>query len=386
MVVIIMLSLWLRILMLGSPCCPGGQIQDDEQAFIRQVIMMLMDISQNVDLKQYSTMRLGGKASYLADVHDRHEVSVAFDWAATNKLPVIMIGGGSNIFWSDAGFQGLVLVNKIMRFEQQDEDAENSYLTIGAGENWDSVVQRSVAAGLTGIEALSLIPGTAGATPIQNVGAYGQEIADTLVSIEAFDTASRQFITIPSSDCGFGYRTSRFKTSDRGKFFITGLTLHLTKGQLQPPFYPSLEAYLKEHAIAQITPQTIRDAVIAIRNSKLPDPAKVANNGSFFANPIVDDNQLIDLRAHYPNLQFWQLDNGKSKISAAWLVEQAGFKNAHDDQTGMATWPAQPLVLVNEHAKNTADLLAFKQKITDKIQSMFDISLQQEPEQLGTIT
>ena len=339
-----------------------------------------MDIKQNVDLKQYTTMRLGGKASYLADVHDRHEVSVAFDWAATNKVPVIMIGSGSNLFWADEGFRGLVLINKIMRYEQQDEDAENSYITVGAGENWDSVVDRTVKASLTGIEALSLIPETAGATPVQNVGAYGQEIANTLVSIEAFDTATKQYVTIPASDCAFGYRTSRFKTSDRGKFFITGLTLHLAKGKLSPPYYPSLQAYLDQNNIKDISPQIIRDAVIAIRTSKLPDPSKVANNGSFFANPIVNEPILTELQAHYQDIKYWRLDGGKVKLSAAWLIEQAGFRDVHDPITGMATWPAQSLVLVNEHAKSTADLLAFKQKITDKVQTMFGVTLEQEPE------
>lgn len=348
--------------------------------------MMLMNISQSVDLKKYSTMRLGGIASYLTDVHDRHEISVALEWATSHKLPVIMIGGGSNIIWLDSGFQGLVLVNKIMRYEQQDEDSEQSYITIGAGENWDYVVQRTVEAGLTGIEALSLIPGTAGATPVQNVGAYGQEIADTLVSVEAFDVNSREPVTIPASDCGFGYRTSRFKTTDRGKLFITGITLHLAKGHLHPPYYAALDSYIKEHKITNITPQSIRDAVIAIRSSKLPDPAKVANNGSFFANPIIGESKMMDLLAHYPNIRNWQMDGGKFKISAAWLVEQAGFKNIHDQATGMATWPNQSLVLVNEHAKSTADLLAFRKAIVEKVQSMFGITLQQEPEILGTPT
>lgn len=346
-----------------------------------------MDIKEKVDLKQYSTMRLGGPASYLADVHDRHEISVAVDWAAKKDLPIIMIGGGSNLFWADSGFPGLVLVNKIMRYEQQDEDAENSYITIGAGENWDSVVERTVKAGLTGIEALSLIPGSAGATPVQNVGAYGQEIADTLVSVEAYDLVNKQFITIANSDCKFGYRTSRFKTTDRGKFFITGLTLHLSKGQMLPPFYPSVQAYLDQNNIKDVGPQSIRDAVIAIRQSKLPDPKTVANNGSFFANPIVDEATLKSITDRYPTAKYWQQEDGQNKVSAAWLMEQAGFKDIHDQATGMATWPAQPLVLVNEHAKSTADLLAFKKQIIDKVQSMFGIKLQQEPEYIeGSIT
>lgn len=339
-----------------------------------------MDIYQSVDLKQFSTMRLGGKASYLTAIHDRHEAKVAFEWAQIQKLPVIMIGGGSNIFWADEGYKGLVIVNKIMHFEQQDEDPENSYITVGAGENWDSVVERTVKSGLTGIEALSLIPGTAGGTPVQNVGAYGQELADTLVSIEAFDTSAQKLITIPASDCKFGYRTSRFKAEDRGKFFILGLTLHLSRGNPAPPFYPAVQAYFEEQKISSITPQEVRNAVIAIRTKKLPNPATVANNGSFFGNPIISGSDFMELQDRYPDIKHWQLEDDNYKLSAGWLIEAAGFQDFHDQATGMATWPSQSLVLVNEHAKSTADLLTFKKKITDKVQSMFNIELVQEPE------
>ena len=159
-------------------------------------------------------MRLGGNAAYLTEVHDRRELQEALEWASQNRLPVMMIGGGSNIIWKDEGFGGLIMVNKIMRYEEQPVDDENFYVHIGAGENWDEVVARVTAKGMTGIEALSLIPGTAGATPVQNVGAYGQEIANTLVSVEAYDNQAKQFVTIPGMDCAFGYRTSRFKTTD----------------------------------------------------------------------------------------------------------------------------------------------------------------------------
>jgi UDP-N-acetylmuramate dehydrogenase len=240
-----------------------------------------------------------------------------------------------------------------------------------------------VAAGLTGIEALSLVPGTAGGTPVQNVGAYGQEIAETLVSVEAFDTQANSLVTLAAADCGFGYRTSRFKTTDHGRFFITSLTLHLTKGNPMPPFYAAVQSYFDAHNLTDFTPQALRQAVIAIRTAKLPDPAKVHNTGSFFANPVVAEGILRQLQANYTTVPYWETEQpGKVKISAAWLIEQAGFKDAHDDATGMATWPMQPLVLVNEHAKNTADLLAFKKRIIDTIQQKFEITLQQEPELL----
>jgi UDP-N-acetylmuramate dehydrogenase len=341
-----------------------------------------MDIRQNVSLRDYSTMRLGGTAAYLVDVHDRHEVEQAVAWAEEQGLPVMMIGVGSNIVWRDEGFPGLILVNKIMGFSEQQEDAENYFVTVGGGENWDSVVERVVAKGMTGIEGLSLIPGTTGATPVQNVGAYGQEISQTLVSVEAYDRQAKQTINIQNIDCGFAYRTSRFKTTDRGRFFITSITLHLLHGNPQPPFYGALQQYFEEHGIHDPTPQVMRDAVIAIRTSKLPDPAVVANNGSFFANPIIDEGQLAQLQAKFPDIPRWPAGEGKVKIPAAWLVEKAGFKGVHDSETGMATWPNQALVLVNEHAQSTAQLLAFRQKILDTVKQQFDITLEQEPELL----
>ena len=327
-------------------------------------------------------MRLGGVAAYMVEVHNRTEVQQAAAWAEEHNLPLIMIGGGSNIIWRDEGFPGLVIVNKIMGFEEQQEDDENYFVNVGAGENWDSVVARVAAKGMTGIESLSLIPGTAGATPIQNVGAYGQEIAQTLVSVEAYDRQTRQFLNIQNMDCGFGYRTSRFKTTDRGRYLITGITLHLLHQNPQPPYYSALEEYLAEHNIHEHTPQNLRDAVIAIRQAKLPDPAVVANNGSFFANPVISEGQLAQLHADYGTIPSWPAGEGKVKIPAAWLLEQAGFKGAHDEQTGMATWPNQPLVLVNEHAQSTAQLLTFRQKILDTVQQKFNITLEQEPELL----
>ena len=339
-------------------------------------------MQQNAPLSDHSTMRLGGQAAFLTEVTTRQEIEEAFRWAEEKGLPVLMIGSGSNIVWRDEGFPGLILVNKIRHFETQHEDEQNVYLNIGAGEHWDAVVARAVEMGLTGIEALSLIPGTAGATPVQNVGAYGQEIADTLTAVEAYDTVEKKFVTLRGADCNFAYRTSRFKTTDHGRFLITSITLHLVRGTMQPPFYNALQAYLEEHSISDYSPASIRKAVIAIRSSKLPDPAKVANNGSFFANPIIDEDIFAGLQTTYPNMPHWPAGEGKYKIPAAWLVDQAGFKDFHDPETGMGTWPAQPLVLVNEHATSTAQLLTFRQRILDTVKQKFGITLEQEPELL----
>lgn len=344
-----------------------------------------LQIAKDVPLSSYSTMRLGGKAAYAVGITSRQQAAQAAMWAEAQGVPFLVVGSGSNIVWRDEGFDGLLIVNQIRQFEMFDEDESNVYLTIGAGENWDEVVARTAAEGLTGIEALSLVPGTAGATPIQNVGAYGQDISQTLSSLEAYDTQTKTFINIPAVDCGFGYRTSRFKTADRGRFIITAITLHLTRGNPEPPFYVALQAYFEKNAISEYTPQTVRDTVIAIRQAKLPDPAQVANNGSFFANPVISDSDLAQITADIDELPQWPNPDGTVKLSAAWLVDHAGFKDYHDKETGMATWPAQALVLVNEHARNTADLLAFKQKIVDGVKAKYNVTLEQEPELLPNL-
>lgn len=335
-----------------------------------------MRFDERVSLANYSTMGLGGDAAFLTEVIEPEQVAEAWTWAKARQLPVIMIGGGSNIVWKDEGFNGLVIINRISGYELKD-----NLLEIGSGENWDSVVARSVEAGLTGIEALSLVPGTAGGTPVQNVGAYGQEISQTLVRVKAYDTKAERFVTITDSDCDFSYRNSRFKSTDRGRFFITSLTLKLKKANPQAPFYGQVQAWFDDNNITEPAPQDLRQAVVAIRSAKLPDPAQVKNTGSFFANPIVSRVRFEELAKANPGLPNWP-SGEKYKLSAAWLIEQAGFKDYHDQETGMSTWPTQPLVLVNEHAKSTADLLAFKKVITDKVRSQFEIELVQEPELL----
>jgi UDP-N-acetylmuramate dehydrogenase len=189
-------------------------------------------------------------------------------------------------------------------------------------------------------------------------------------------------VTIPNLDCNFSYRNSRFNSADRNRFMITGISLHLLIGNPQPPFYSALASYLEKHDIKDITPKTIREAVVAIRQSKLPDPKIVANNGSFFANPIIDKATFQALYNKYPDIAHWEVNDNQEKISAAWLVEKAGFKDYHDSETGMGTWPKHSLILINEHAKSTADLLKFKQKIIDGVKQLSGITLIQEPELL----
>ncbi|MEK7562039.1 MAG: UDP-N-acetylmuramate dehydrogenase [Patescibacteria group bacterium] len=340
-----------------------------------------MHIQDNVSLRDYSTMGLGGKARFFSEAHTEDDLKKLVDWAKKQSLPMIVVGEGSNIVWRDEGFEGLLIANRIAGREVLDQDGHGVTVRIGAGEDWDEVVEWTVKKSLSGIEFLSAIPGRAGAAPVQNIGAYGAEIAQTLVELTALDTQTGDYIVIKNKACGFVYRTSRFKFSDKGRFIITSITLRLSKTPPAPPFYESLQKYLAQHKIKDYNPRTIRGAVIAIRAIKLPSPAKVANNGSFFTNPVISKEEFEILQQKYPDIKGWT-HGDRVKISAGWLLEEAGFKGVHDKQTGMATWPAQALVLINEHAKNTADLLTFKQKIQTKVHQMFDIVLEQEPELL----
>ena len=340
-----------------------------------------MNVVENVSLRDYSAMRLGGKARFFGQAASEDELKKLVAWAKKQAVPIIVIGEGSNIVWRDRGFDGLLIANRITGREVLDEDEKSATIRVGAGEVWDSIVEWTVRKDLSGIEFLSAIPGLTGAAPVQNIGAYGAEISQTLVELNALDTHSDEFVVIKNQACGFAYRTSRFKTTDKGRFIITSITLKLSKSPPAPPFYESLEKYLAKRKIKDYTPRAIREAVTAIRAIKLPSPARVANNGSFFTNPIIDKKQFEQLQKKYPDIKGWP-HGTKVKVSAGWLLEEAGFKGVHDQQTGMGTWPAQALVLVNEHAKNTADLLTFKQKIQTKVHQVFGIVLEQEPELL----
>lgn len=336
-----------------------------------------MLLQENIDLDKYSTIRLGGRARYLIEVISLDDLIQAVSFAKQKRLPIIMLGLGSNSFFKDGLFNGLVIINSLkgIEFSQQGEDY---LLSAGAGEVWDDLVSASVQKGLTGIECLSAIPGSAGGGPVQNIGAYGQEIAQTLIKVDAYDVNSDQMIQISNQEANFSYRDSLFK-KNLNHFLITKIYLKLKKGFLAPPFYKSLEDYLSQHNISDYSPSSIREAVIKIRSLKLPNPKDFYNLGSFFKNPIIDQDLLVVLKKAYPDIPHWLLKNNKVKLSGAWLIQKAGYANYHDPNTGMSTWKNQPLVLVNELAKNVQDLLIFKDKIISHIQEEFGITLEQEP-------
>ncbi len=336
-----------------------------------------MTVQENVSLKQYSTMRLGGNARYLCAITSDTELLEALKFASEKKLNTKTIGSGSNLVWSDSGYDGLVIVNNIGGIE-----ITNDVVKIGAGVEWDKAVETTVNSGLSGIEFLSWIPGSSGATPVQNVGAYGKELSDVLINLRAYDLKTNRFVILKNSECGFGYRKSRFNHEDSDRFIITDITLQLSKERPTPPFYKSLQEYLDKTNVVDYTPVALRNAVIEVRKAKLPDPDHVANNGSFFANPILENTEFDKLQQQFPDIPHWTQGAAK-KISAAWLIDRAGFKDFHDEETGMATWSKQPLVLINENAKSTEDLEKFKQKIVTAVREKFNVALAQEPESVG---
>ncbi|HSW77495.1 MAG TPA: UDP-N-acetylmuramate dehydrogenase [Candidatus Chromulinivoraceae bacterium] len=336
-----------------------------------------MDIHTNIPLKNYTTMKLGGNARFMTDAHTAADVQEICRNAKKQGLAIFILGGGSNVIVRDEGFDGIVIRNRIPGFEVIQDEPGATTLKIGAGENWDEAVKRTVDMNLSGIEAMSAIPGTAGAAPVQNVGAYGQEIADTLVSVDAYDIENDRFIILEASDCGFSYRNSIFRSTEMGRYVISAITIKLYKTAPQPPFYAAIQDYFDQHNITLYTPQIIRDAVIEIRKNKLPDPTVTPNTGSFFKNAIVEDWQLADLKKEYPDIPTYDMSDGRFKVPTGWLIQEAGLggQTLH----GMHIHDKNALVLINESAKSYADLAAARDEIMGAIRDKFRITIEQEP-------
>ena len=336
-----------------------------------------MDIHTNIPLKNFTTMQLGGNARFMVEIRTPEEVAIICKNAKSKSLPIFVIGGGSNIIAKDEGFNGIILRMRIAGFEIIADDINNTTIKIGAGEIWDSVVARTVNMHLSGVEAMSAIPGTTGATVIQNVGAYGQEIADTMQSLEAYDTQTDSFVVLNRDACKFSYRNSIFRGESEGRYVVTSITLKLSKNQPQPPFYDSLQKYLDSHNIKIYTHESIRDAVITLRKDKLPDPALLPNSGSFFKNAIVEEWQLNDIKNIDPNVPIYDMGDGNFKIPTGWLIEHVNLKGQllH----GVRVYDKNALVLVNESASSYKDLAMAREEIMNKVRDKFRIQIQQEP-------
>lgn len=339
-----------------------------------------MEVHTNIPLKNFTTMKLGGPARFMAEARTPDEVKALYETASSKNIPIFVLGGGSNVIARDEGFAGMIIRIRIPGFDVIADDINTTTLKVGAGENWDSVVERTVAMHLSGIEAMSMIPGTAGAAPVQNVGAYGQEIADTLVSLEAYDSQTKTFVVLQNEACGFAYRDSIFRGDQKGRYVITSITIKLSKSLPQPPFYDALQVYFDKLNIKIFTQETVRDAVIAIRTEKLPDPTVTPNTGSFFKNAIIEDWQLAGLRQQYPDVKVFDMGNGTSKVPTGWLIEQTGLKG--QVLHGMRVHDKNALVLINESATGYADLAAARDQIIGAVRDKFRIQIEQEPLEL----
>ena len=340
-----------------------------------------MDVMTNISLKQYTTMKLGGEARYMATADSASDVVSLYRNARKENLPIFVLGGGSNVITHDEVFEGIVLLNKIKGFEVISETDETADVKIGAGEVWDEVVEKAIGLGLQGIEAMSGIPGTAGAAPVQNVGAYGQEIADTLISLEAYDSKTDTIVTISADECDFSYRNSIFRDKEKGRYCILNITLRLNKAEPKPPYYASLQKYIDENDIREVNLSVIRVAVLNIRSEKLPDPAELPSAGSFFKNALVEKWKLEELQKEYSDIPNYAMSDGRYKIPTGWLIDKAGLRGYRSH--GMRVYEKNALVLVNDSATGYDDLAAIREEIVQIVFDKFGIKIEQEPLELS---
>ncbi len=340
-----------------------------------------MDVMTNISLKQYTTMKLGGEARYMATADSASDVVSLYRNARKENLPIFVLGGGSNVITHDEVFEGIVLLNKIKGFEVISETDETTDVKIGAGEVWDEVVEKAIGLGLQGIEAMSGIPGTAGAAPVQNVGAYGQEIADTLISLEAYDSKTDTIVTISADECDFSYRNSIFRDKEKGRYCILNITLRLNKAEPKPPYYASLQRYIDENDIREVNLSVIRVAVLNIRSEKLPDPAELPSAGSFFKNALVEKWKLEELQKEYSDIPNYAMPDGRYKIPTGWLIDKAGLRGYRSH--GMRVYEKNALVLVNDSATGYDDLAAIREEIVQIVFDKFGIKIEQEPLELS---
>jgi UDP-N-acetylmuramate dehydrogenase len=347
-----------------------------------------MGPAPQVPLAPYTTLGLGGPAARFIAAGTESALVDAVRAADQRGEPLLVLGGGSNVVIADAGFPGLV-VRVATRGVAVAPDHDTVRLTVAAGESWDGLVARCVAEDLAGLECLSGIPGLAGATPIQNVGAYGQEVADTIVSVRAWDRDCGTLAEIPAADCGFGYRTSRFKRD--GRHLVLAVTFRLTRGpQSAPVRYPDLAAELGVAPGDRVPLEQARSAVLKVRARKgmvlgAGDPDS-RSAGSFFTNPVLTDTEIKQLSARHDGpVPHYPAGPGQVKVPAAWLIEHAGFTKGH---TGPGPHPARistkhTLALVNPGNATTAGLIALAREIQDGVQRAFGVHLDIEPVLVG---
>lgn len=334
----------------------------------------MIDFKQNMPIRELTTFKVGlGRIKFLVEITDKQQIPELYDFAKQQALPVIVLGEGSNSIAPDEDLNAIIALNKIKGIEHIGDDMFKA----GAGELLDDFVAFTTERGWCGLESLSGVPGTVGAGPIQNVGAYGQEIAQVLTEVEAYDTETSQFVTIPLEEGGYSYRDSIFKNQAKNRYFITSITVKLHHNQQQPPFYASLQAYVEAHQLTDFSPQKIREYTLAVRGSKIPDYKQFPSAGSFFKNAIVTKDELASIEANYGVVPFAEPFGEKFKIPTGWLIDRAGLKGQIFH--GIKIDPNNALILLNDSAESFADLTKAKTEIERIIFEKFGVRIEQEP-------
>lgn len=336
--------------------------------------MQHMHLKQNISLKPYNTFGIDTNAEYFLEI-DNTELLQEVCSDSTLPGDKHIIGGGSNILLTHP-VSGLTMLNTIKGISQEKEDDEHVWLNVSSGEVWHEFVLHAIANGLAGVENLSLIPGTVGGAPLQNIGAYGVEAKETIDSVRFWHMEEKAFISYSNEECAFGYRDSIFKHALKGKVFITDVTFKLNKKPNYNVSYGAIELELEKMNVTELSVKAISDAVIAIRSSKLPDPKVIGNAGSFFKNPVINIEHFTDLKASYPDIPSYPVDDNHIKVPAGWLIEQCEWKGKRVGETGVHA--KQALVLVNYGNANGNDVWELSETILQSVDDRFGIMLERE--------
>ncbi|MEX0770964.1 MAG: UDP-N-acetylmuramate dehydrogenase [Balneolaceae bacterium] len=339
------------------------------------------EILRNVNLAPYNTLQVEALAERFVILKAAKELPVLFKNGNFTKDGVWVLGGGSNVLFQGR-VQPLVLKNEIKELEVLDEDEQQVRIRSGAGMDWHQLVTYCVNQKWQGVENLALIPGTVGAAPIQNIGAYGVEVGEVFESLQAFDLQKGTFRTFEKEECDFGYRDSVFKNRYKNRFVITSVVLRLNK----PPYslnteYQSLKKWLDRQNITNPSLEDVFRAVVAIRTDKLPNPGDLGNAGSFFKNPVITRKQFVGLKNSFPSIPFYSQPDNKIKIPAGWLIEQTGWKGKRTGNVG--TYENQALVIVNHGGATGQEIWDLAQKIRTSVHKKFGIELVPEVNIVG---
>ena len=333
-----------------------------------------MKPQKNISLKPYHCFACEEIASFFTIVKTKEALVEAIEWAKLNKQPYLILGSGSNILFTK-GYSGLIIKMEIMGIQKIQETSSDVILQVGAGENWSHFVSYCVHKSWGGLENLSLIPGTVGVAPIQNISAYGVEVGEHIVCVHAWDTLKNETLTIAQHDCAFGYRESIFK-QEVNRYVIYAVQFKLSKQPLLRADYGAIKAVLHERSIRNPSVESIASAVIYIRSTKLPDPKKLGNAGNFFKNPIITKSQYEQLNLQFPDLIAYPINDYHYKIAAGWLIEACGWKGVTKNQVGC--YKDQALVIVNYGTPKGKTIFDFSEEIIQSVHEKFGVELKRE--------